>query len=163
MHLNLFKPYLLSKQNKKANPSFFSSHPCSGQCYYTLPNPLAPPHPSTTAIWPLHQCFPETVLEKVKDNFMATSKEYLLVPYLIWLLYTMILLIIPLFLKLSAVDGFPLMSLPLLIFSDVSAFADFLWCLLSSCPFLKCWCSDIPVCGHPLSPFLPFFWIFHLV
>lgn len=120
MHLNLFKPYLLSKQNKKANPSFFSSHPCSGQCYYTLPNPLAPPHPSTTAIWPLHQCFPETVLEKVKDNFMATSKEYLLVPYLIWLLYTMILLIIPLFLKLSAVDGFPLMSLPLLIFSDVS-------------------------------------------
>ena len=33
----------------------------------------------------------------------------------------MILLIIPLFLKLlSAVDGFPLMSLPLLIFSDVS-------------------------------------------
>ena len=44
------KPNESSKQNKKANPSFFSSHPCSGQCYYTLPNPLAPPHPSTTAI-----------------------------------------------------------------------------------------------------------------
>ena len=57
-------------------------------------------YPSTTAIWPLHQCFPETVLEKVKDNFVATSNEYFLVPYLTWLLCTRILLTIPLFLKL---------------------------------------------------------------
>lgn len=155
MHLNLFKPYLLSKENKKANPPFFSSYPCSGQCYYTLPNPLAPPYLS------LNHCnltsspmLPWTVLEKVKDNFVATSNEYFLVPYLTWLLYTRILLTIPLFLKLCLLLMVFLLCLCLCWFSLKSP---------SSCPFLKCWCSHIPMGGYPLSPFLPFFWIFHLV
>ena len=83
-------------------------------------------YPSTTVIWPLHQCFPKTVLEKVKDNFVATSNEYLLVPYLIWLLYTMILLIIPLFLKLCLLLMVFLLCLCLCWFSLMSPFLLFI-------------------------------------